>query len=63
MGSVVSGMIVAVLLAAGAAFLVPRLQEPAYEAYSSSSTRVGEPGQNLVGPTWNGEGRVRTAQQ
>jgi hypothetical protein len=29
-------------------------QRPAYQAYSTQSTRVGEPGHNLVGENWSG---------
>ncbi len=50
---------VAVLaLGYAAAFLLSRTQEPAFEAFIGSGTRVGDPGHNLVGPEWNGTGEV-----
>lgn len=55
MGVVLSGILVAVVLAVGAGFILSAEQEPAYEAFSTTSTRVGDPGENLVGPNWSGE--------
>lgn len=60
MRSVLGGIGAAIVLAAFAAWLVPRLQEPAYEAYATSSARVGNPGENLVGRHWTGEGETRS---
>jgi hypothetical protein len=37
-----------------AAFALNTGQRPAYEVYSTSSTRVGDPGHNLVGDNWSG---------
>jgi hypothetical protein len=39
----------AIVLAVAAASLLDVMQRPAYEIYSTSSTRVGDPGSNLVG--------------
>jgi uncharacterized protein involved in exopolysaccharide biosynthesis len=54
MNIVISGIVAAVVLGVVAAFALRATQEPAYEAYATSSTRVGDPGQNLVGQRWNG---------
>jgi len=47
------------IIAAGALGVVAALvlsasQEPAYEVYSTSGTRLSDPGHNLVGPNWSG---------
>jgi hypothetical protein len=56
MGVVIIGIVAAILLAIGAgAYLTSEQQRPAWEAYSTSSTRVGDPGFNLVGKKWTGE--------
>lgn len=34
-------------------------QKFAYEAYSTSGARVSDPGHNLVGPNWTGEGQQK----
>ena len=54
MNIVISGIIAAVVLAVVAAFAMRAGQLPSYEAYATSSTRVDDPGHNLVGPRWNG---------
>jgi hypothetical protein len=54
MGVVISGIVAAVVLGVVAAFLLPVLQETAFESYSTTSTRVGDPGANLVGEEWTG---------
>jgi hypothetical protein len=55
MGVVIVGVVAAVLFAIGAgAFLISE-QRPAWKVYSTSSTRVGDPGSNLVGKKWTGE--------
>lgn len=51
---VVLSVIVALALGVGAALVLRSEQTLAYEAYSTSSTRVGDPGENLVGKRWNG---------
>jgi hypothetical protein len=49
-------VVVAVALGAGAALVLSRSQETAYEAFATSGARVGDPGHNLVGPNWTGKG-------
>ena len=56
---VLSGIAAAIVLGVIASF-VPRVdQNPAYEVYSTSSTRVGDPGYNLVGKGWSGEPKLQ----
>ncbi|ACL60127.1 hypothetical protein [Methylobacterium nodulans] len=47
-------VIMAVALAAGAAFVLTSNQKYAYEAFATSGARVSNPGTNLVGPHWTG---------
>ena len=47
-----TGIASALVLGVIAGFLLPRVGEPAYQAYSTSSARVGEPGHNLIGKDW-----------
>jgi hypothetical protein len=56
---VLSGIAAAIVLGVIVSF-VPRVdQNPAYEVYSTSSTRVGDPGYNLVGKGWSGEPKLQ----
>ncbi len=55
MGVILGGVVAAVVLAVGAGFVLRGYQEPAYERYTTQSVRVGDPGENLVGPDWSGE--------
>jgi hypothetical protein len=48
-----SGIAGAVVLAVIAAAVLSMAQDPAYQVYSSSSTRLGNPGANLIGNTWS----------
>ena len=59
MNVVISGIVVAVALGVVSAFALRGSQEPAYAAYSTSSTRVGDPGYNLVGKNWTGDPKVQ----
>ncbi len=58
MGVILMGIVIAIAIAIGVGYVLPREQEPAWQVYSSSSTRVGDPGKNLVGPAWTGESTV-----
>lgn len=55
MGVILMGIVVAVAIAIGVGYVLPKEQEPAWQVYSSTSTRVGDPGENLVGSGWTGE--------
>lgn len=52
---VLAGIAAAILLGIVAGVVLPSVREPAYQAFATSSTRVGEPGSNLVGPEWRPE--------
>lgn len=65
MGVILTGIVVAIAIAVGAGYLMRAEQNAAWQVYSTPSTRVGDPGQNLVGPAWTGEpgsGAVDTAE-
>jgi hypothetical protein len=59
MGVILAGIVVAIVIAIGVGYFLPEEQEPAWQVYSSSSTRVGDPGHNLVGPAWTGDSDVQ----
>ena len=54
MGVIIIGIVAAVVIAIGAGFVMRSDQEPSWQVYSTASTRVGNPGSNLVGPRWTG---------
>ena len=56
---ILSGIAAAILLGVVAAFVLATVQKPAYEVYATSSTRVGDPGSNLVGKAWTGNPQPR----
>ena len=51
---ILSAIVASVLLGVAAAAILAPMQRPAYEVFSTSMTRVGNPGSNLVGPNWSG---------
>jgi hypothetical protein len=57
MGMILTGIVVAVVIAIGAGYFLFEQGDdrPAWQVYSSSSTRVGDPGHNLVGRNWTGD--------
>ena len=59
MNIVLSGIAAALGLGVISAFVLRADQTPAWEAYSTSSTRVGDPGYNLVGKNWSGEPKLQ----
>jgi hypothetical protein len=55
-------VLVAIVVAAAAALILNTGQRAAWEAYSSAqSTRVGDPGHNLVGESWSGDSRPKNS--
>jgi hypothetical protein len=50
-----------VIFAAGAAAVLNSEQTLAYKAFATSSTRVSDPGYNLVGKNWSGDPIVKEA--
>jgi hypothetical protein len=59
MNIVLTGIAAAIVLGLVAAFVMRAERTPAWEAYSTSSARVGDPGYNLVGKNWSGEPQVQ----
>ena len=56
MGVILIGIVAAIVIAVGSSFVLRAEQEPSWQAYSQdASTRVGDPGQNLVGADFSGE--------
>ncbi|WP_163264501.1 hypothetical protein [Chelativorans alearense] len=56
MGIILTGIVVAIAIAIGTGYFMSAEQRPSWEAYSTqSSTRVGDPGHNLVGTAWTGD--------
>ena len=57
MGMILAGLVVAVAIAFGAGdfLLSAQQQQPSWQVYSTDSTRVGDPGHNLVDQNWTGE--------
>ena len=60
MGMIFAGIAGAIVIAIGASFILrdEGRQRLAWEVYSTTGARVGDPGENLVGPAWTGEGEV-----
>ncbi|WP_298724689.1 hypothetical protein [uncultured Ferrovibrio sp.] len=52
MRAILTGSAIAILLAVAVGLTLPSAREPAYRAFSASSVRVDEPGENLVGHSW-----------
>lgn len=62
MGMILTGIVVAVAIAFGSGYyMLNAQQEPAWRVYSTDSTRVGDPGHNLVGQNWTGDSAVAAA--
>lgn len=59
MGMILTGIVVAGAIAFGSGyyFLNMQTEQPAWQVYSTDSTRVGDPGHNLVGQNWTGDPR------
>lgn len=55
MGMIFAGIVVAVVVGVGAGYFFQTQQEPSWQVFSTDSTRVGDPGHNLVGQNWTGE--------
>lgn len=47
----IAAVLFAAISATGVAMLLTKFQEPGYIAFSTSGARVGDPGNNLVGPS------------
>jgi hypothetical protein len=53
-----SGIVAAIAIAVVAGFVLRSSQKPVHAFFSTSSARVSEPGDNLVGKNWSGDPRV-----
>lgn len=64
MGMIVTGIVAAIAIAIGASYFVDTRDDnpPAWQVYSTSSARVGNPGHNLVGTNWTGLAVVDAAE-
>jgi hypothetical protein len=51
---ILAGIVIAVAVALGAGLMLRSVQKPIYESQPMPTVRVGEPGNNLVGPDWSG---------
>jgi hypothetical protein len=52
---ILTGIVLAIVIAIGAGYVLRAQQEPSWQVFSTESTRVGDPGHNLVGQNWTGE--------
>ncbi|MHA6644986.1 hypothetical protein [Mesorhizobium sp. A623] len=54
---ILSGIVVtgAIAFGSGYYFLNVQPEQPAWQVYSTVSTRVSDPGHNLVGQNWSGD--------
>lgn len=59
MRALISGIVAAIAFGVIAALVLSNVREPAYQAYSTTSARVGDPGSNLVGKSWSGAPQER----
>lgn len=63
MAVILTGIVIALAVAFGASYFLSAEHTPAWEVYSTSSARVGDPGENLVGPAWTGNSSVASASE
>jgi hypothetical protein len=49
-----AALLFAAIVAVGVSLLLNTIQTPSYVAFTTEGVRVGDPGNNLVGPNWNG---------
>ncbi|TPL71604.1 hypothetical protein [Mesorhizobium sp. B2-3-15] len=55
MRMILTGIIVTVVVAFGAGYVLQAQQVPSWQVFSTDSARVGDPGHNLVGQNWSGD--------
>jgi len=61
MGMILTGIVVAFAITIGAGAYLSAQPTVSWQAFSTSSTRVGDPGHNLVGQNWTGDPSGDTA--
>jgi hypothetical protein len=49
-----AALVFAAIVAVGVSVVLSAVQMPSYVAFATGGARVGDPGDNLVGPNWNG---------
>jgi hypothetical protein len=54
MKAFLAALLFAAIVAVGVSILLNTIQQPSYVAFTTDGVRVGDPGNNLVGPNWNG---------
>ncbi len=54
MRAFLTACVIALVIAAGAWWVLASAQKAAYEAYTTSGARLSAPGDNLVGKNWFG---------
>ena len=54
MKAFLTAVVATVVLGVAAYLVLGVIQRPAYEVYATAGTRVGDPGENLVGKNWSG---------
>jgi hypothetical protein len=59
---VLTGIAAAIVLAIGLGMFLASNPKLAWQAYTTTSTRVDDPGHNLVGPRWTGINSVTAAE-
>jgi len=55
MGMILTGIVVAFAITIGAGAYLSAQPTISWQAFSTSSTYVGDPGHNLVGKNWTGD--------
>ncbi|MBC6716261.1 hypothetical protein H9Q09_08610 [Aurantimonas sp. DM33-3] len=50
MKAILIGIAIAAVIGVVAGLVLPMAQVPAFQAYATDSVRVGNPGENLIGP-------------
>ncbi|WP_460452393.1 hypothetical protein [Alsobacter sp. SYSU BS001988] len=61
MRMIIGGMVLAVVIGVAAGLVLTNMQTPAWRAFSTAGARVGDPGENLVGPQWLNSAREHSA--
>ncbi|PSJ63090.1 hypothetical protein [Pseudaminobacter soli (ex Li et al. 2025)] len=52
MKAFITAVVIAIIIAIAGLFGLAAIQKPVYQAFATSSTRVGNPGHNLIGNAW-----------
>ncbi len=58
MKTIIVAVLAATVVALGTGWAFIASQEPVYQAQPLPSVRIGDPGHNLVGPSWSGQPRT-----